>query len=204
MGCNNVDTDDCGCSHQHNSKCIIYTGSNLSCINVVSGDDLTTVLENINSTICSLTPSDAPTVVLQEGNGIDVTSTTVDGITTYTIALAASVITALNNIGISISSINACLANTVRNIVSDTLSVTVDSTNSCGRVLRVESIAPSSVPLMPGLIFNNTNPGSTNGGGGIQMLKAFNTDYVQYYNLTTGDVIAVSYTHLTLPTKRIV
>ena len=101
MSCNNVDTNDCGCSHTHDSKCIIYTGQNLSCISVVSGDDFTTVLENINDTICSLTPSGVPTVVVQEGSGIDVTSSTVGDITTYTIALSATTITALTNIGIS-------------------------------------------------------------------------------------------------------
>lgn len=189
MSCNNVDTNDCGCSHTHDSKCIIYTGQNLSCISVVSGDDLTTVLENINETICSLTPSGVPTVVVQEGSGIDVTSSTVGDITTYTIALSAATITALTNIGISLSTINACLASTVRDIVSDTLAISVDSSNGCGRVLRIESIAPSSVPLEAGIIYNNTDTSATNGGGGTQILKSFNTDYTQY-SITTGDEIS--------------
>lgn len=172
MSCNNVDTNDCGCSHTHDSKCIIYTGQNLSCISVVSGDDFTTVLENINDTICSLTPSGVPTVVVQEGSGIDVTSSTVGDITTYTIALSAATITALTNIGISLSTINACLSSTVRDIVSDTLAISVDSSNGCGRVLRIESIAPSSVPLEAGIIYNDsTKIGATGGTGGDLTLK---------------------------------
>jgi hypothetical protein len=194
MSCNTIDTNDCGCSHEHDSKCIFYTGQNLTCIDVVSGDDLTTVLANINNTICSLTPSSVPTVVLQEGSGIDVTSTTVDGITTYTIALDSSITTALSAIGVSIATINACLSSTVREIVSTTLYITEVNSTSCGKKILIESIAPSSIPLEAGIIYNNTSPGSTNGGGGIQMLKALNTDYIQYYNLTTGDVIEFTFT----------
>ena len=173
MSCNNVDTNDCGCSHTHDSKCIIYTGQNLSCISVVSGDDLTTVLENINDTICSLTPSGVPTVVLQEGTNIDVTSTTVDGITTYTITLDPSIKTTLDTNTNSIAAINACLAGGVRDIVSSTLAITVDSPNNgCGEILRIESIAPSSVPLEAGIIYNDsTKVGATGGTGGDLTLK---------------------------------
>ena len=46
MSCNNNDTDNCGCSHQHSAKCSFYYGSALECIDVVYGDDLQTVIEN--------------------------------------------------------------------------------------------------------------------------------------------------------------
>ncbi len=186
MSCNNVDTNDCGCSHTHDSKCIIYTGQNLSCISVVSGDDLTTVLENINETICSLTPSGVPTVVVQEGSGIDVTSSTVGDITTYTIALDATVITALTNIGISLSTINACLSSTVREIVSTTLSITEVNTTSCGKKILIESIAPSSVPLEAGIIYNDsTKVGATGGTGGDLTLKT-SVSSISYYETNIG------------------
>ncbi len=193
MGCTNNDIDTCGCLHEHSSKCIIYQGERLSCIDAVSGDNLEEIFVNINSAICALSPSSFPVVEVSQGNGVTVTETVVNGTTIYTVALSAATITTLTNFGISIAAINACLTNTVRDVVSDTLSVTLESSNGCGRVLRVESISPSSIPLQAGVIYNSTDPISTTGGGGIQTLKSFNTDYTQY-NLTTGDVIEFTLT----------
>lgn len=57
MACPEDEVDDCGCLHQHSADCITYKGDDLECIEVVSGDDLTTIIQAIDNAFCDFTPS---------------------------------------------------------------------------------------------------------------------------------------------------
>ena len=109
MGCNNNDINPCGCSHQHSSECIFYKGSNLSCINVNYGDDLQTVLENINETVCNLSPSGSVTVVDSCDANIEVSSETNGNTTTYTVCLNSDITDQITENTNNISTIAAFL-----------------------------------------------------------------------------------------------
>lgn len=55
-GCeeNNCTDQPCGCKYEVDAGCVRYTGEDLSCIDVATGDVLSAVLAKINNTLCEL------------------------------------------------------------------------------------------------------------------------------------------------------
>jgi hypothetical protein len=186
MSCNN-DINPCGCLHEHSSKCIFYYGENLPCIDVVYGDDLETILTNINTAVCDLTPSGSTYSFSSCDSNIVVTSTTSGTNTDVEICLDSDLVTEITNNTSAISAINACLTNTIADILSDTITITEESSDSCGRTLRLE-FTPSGSIVYDGIIYNDLNKNGTSGAVGDKVLKSFTTDYTDY-NFTEGDEI---------------
>lgn len=186
MSCNN-DINPCGCLHEHSSKCIFYYGDSLPCIDVVYGDDLETILTNINTAVCELTPSGSTYSFSSCDTNIAVTSVTTGTNTAVEICLDSDLVTEITNNTTAISTINACLTNTIADILSDTITITEESSDSCGRTLRLE-FTPSGSIVYDGIIYNDLNKVGTSGAVGDKVLKSFTTDYTDY-NFTEGDEI---------------
>lgn len=177
----------CGCSHEHSTKCSFYYGDNLPCIDVVYGDDLETILTNINTAVCELTPSGSTYSFSSCDTNIAVTSTTTGTNTAVEICLDEDLVTEITNNTTAISTINACLTNTIADILSDTITITEESSDSCGRTLRLE-FTPSGSIVYDGIIYNDLNKVGTSGAVGDKVLKSFTTNYTDY-NFTDGDEI---------------
>lgn len=76
------------CSEVFPAECIIYTGSDLECgedVVVLQNSSVATALEDVISYFCNLA-SQVPITIVEAGDGIEVTSTTVGNITTYTVS----------------------------------------------------------------------------------------------------------------------
>lgn len=188
MSCNNNCLDDCSCIHQHNAQCIFYNSDTLSCIDVTKGDDLETILKNINDTVCALSPSSI-TVYNVQGttNQIVVTPTTVGNTTTFTVSLSNTVITALTNIGAAITSLQTCVAGAIVSIATDTpdvISVFEDGSGTpCGKEWKINFVAPSSIPPTSGIIYNDSTKVGATGGTGVDLtLKSSLSSIYDYQN----------------------
>jgi hypothetical protein len=191
MSCNNTDTDNCGCSHQHSAKCSFYYGDALACIDVVYGDDLQTVIENINTAVCNLTPSGSVAIVESCDLNIDVTPVTVGQTTTYTVCLNSDITDNIQTNSDNISTINTCLSNTVADLTSSDGSVTITevSSDACGRVLDLTTTTPSGTVSYEGIIYNDITKDGCSNGTTTQELKSFPWDYENNNLIAEGDEI---------------
>lgn len=188
--CNNNDTDNCGCSHSHSAACSFYKGDNLTCINVNYGDDLQTAFENINETICNISPSGVITVVDSCDANIEVSSETVGNTTTYTVCLNSDITDQITENTNNIISVQNCLDTAITSLYSDTLSVGLKSDDACGTTWQIELVSPSGTPTYEGIIYNDTTAATLpNGLGGDQIVKSFTWDYISNNNLSDKDEI---------------
>jgi len=186
---NNTCNNTCGCPQQIKGSCVFYQGGNLSCLDVTKGDDYDSILSNLNAIVCDLvTPSGNTTVVAPCNSNIIVTPVTVGSTTTYTVCLNSDITDDILYNTTNILNLQNCVTNTVANIVSDTLTRSIESHNSCGNVLRLEIPTPSGIPIYDGIIYNDLNKIGTSGAVGDKILKSFTTDY-DNYNFTEEDEI---------------
>src|SRR6187402_2814778 len=184
-GCN-----DCDCPKQIKGKCVFYQGANLDCLDVTKGDDYDSILVALNDIICDiLPPTGLSTIVNSCSNGIVVTSNTVEDVTTYTVCLNSDITDQVDENTNDILAIEACLSDTVADLVSDSIEITEESSDSCGRTLRLKVITPSGIPTYDGIIYNDLDKSGTTGSGGVQILKSFNNNYVSSSNISVGDEI---------------
>lgn len=184
MACTDINTDNCGCTHQHSAECIIYNGEKLNCIDVNKGDNIEEALIAINEIICSLSPSgQAITEVEGVVGETTVTPSTTGNTTVYTVGLDSDFVQQVEDNTTNIATLTACITNGVRNIVSDTLDVSLENSNSCGRTLRIETIAPSSISIVDGIIYSNSDKAEAIGGTGVdRVLKTSSTSISDYEN----------------------
>ena len=76
------------CSEVFDAACIIYTGPDLECgedVVVTQNSSVTTALEDVIGYFCDLA-SQVPITIVEAGDGIEVTPTTVGTTTTYTVS----------------------------------------------------------------------------------------------------------------------
>ena len=189
--CHSSCNDPCGCPQQIKGSCVFYQGGNLSCLDVTKGDDYDSILSNLNAIVCDLvTPSGNTTVVAPCNSNIIVTPVTVGSTTTYTVCLSSDVTDDILDNTTNILNLQNCVTNTVANIVSDTLTISTESHNSCGNVLRLEIPTPSGIPIVDGIIYNNINKNGTSIGTGDKFLKTVKIDdYYDASSLVEGDEI---------------
>jgi len=201
MACNNTDTDNCGCSHQHSAKCSFYYGDALSCIDVVYGDDLQVALENINTAVCNLTPSGSVTIVEPCDANIAITSSTVGQTTTYTVCLNSDITYDIETNTNNISTINTCLSDTVASLVSydDSILIQEVGSNSCGKLYNITTVTPSGTPRYDGIIYNDTGKTGCSNVASTQLLKYFDWDYENKNLLTEGDEVRFRLTGMVTP-----
>lgn len=201
MSCNNNDTDNCGCSHQHSAKCIFYKGSALSCIDVVYNDDLQVALENINTAVCNLTPSGSVTVVNSCDLNIGVTPVTVGQTTTYTVCLNSDITDNIQTNTDNISTINTCLSDTVASLVSydDSILIQEVGSNSCGKLYNITTVTPSGTPKYDGIIYNDTGKTGCGNPASVYLLKHFDWDYEGKNLLSEGDEVRFRLTGMVTP-----
>jgi len=139
-------SSDCGCLNQVTSDCVFYKGNYLSCVDVTQGDDLTNILKNIDSLICSI-PTPTGVAYVGTPNQINVTGNV--------IGLSNTVTTQISNLQSNVTALQSCVNNTVKSITSSTLSVSTTNTNSCGRTLNIEAITnPTPLSEKSGIIEN--------------------------------------------------
>ena len=180
----------CACKDQVKGKCVFYQGANLDCLDVSKGDNYDSILVKLNTLICDILPPSGLTTVVDSCDGnIEVSSVLVDGVNTYTVCLNSDITDQITENTNDILTINACLANTVEDLVSDSITITEESSDACGRTLRLEVLPPSGIPVYDGIIYNNIDNSGTNGFGGKQALKTFTYDYVANSNISDGDEI---------------
>ena len=82
------------CSEVFDAACIIYTGPDLECgedVVVTQNSSVTTALEDVIGYFCDLA-SQVPVTIVEAGDGIEVTPTTVGTTTTYTVSAVPTVI----------------------------------------------------------------------------------------------------------------
>ncbi len=194
MSCPNSSDDTCGCAKIISSECIVYKGATTNCLPIVRGTDLETILQDIDAALCELTPSGyTRSVVASCSNDIVVTKQT-DGVTdNYTVCFHPENVTEIVANSASIAELFTCLNNTVKDITSNSLSVSVDSENDCGRTIRVE-YTPSAQITYDGIVYNDATAVGTNGGGGVQILKSVNRNYTSLNDITDGDEIRIQST----------
>ena len=106
------------CSEVFDAQCVVYTGPDLQCgldDVVLTNTPLNLALEDIIGYFCENT---GPTTIINEGSGIDVTSTTVGNTVTYTIALASPAATTVVEAGAGIDVDVVTVGNTTTYTVS--------------------------------------------------------------------------------------
>ena len=106
------------CAEVFDAACVVYTGPNLQCgldDVVLTNTPLNLALEDIIGYFCENT---GPTTIINEGSGIDVTSTTVGNTVTYTIALASPAATTVVEAGAGIDVDVVTVGNTTTYTVS--------------------------------------------------------------------------------------
>lgn len=200
MTCNNCYNPSCdstcGCPQQVKGSCVFYQGANLTCLDVTKGDDYDSILASLNTIVCNLVaPSGNTTVVTSScaNNGIVLTSSTVGSTTTYNVCLNQNVLDDIEANTIDIATLSACVANTVKDITSTTLTITTASTNTCGKTLNIEVPVPSGTPIVDGIIYSDSTKEEANRGvGGDVVLKNSGNSIGSYYlsnGLEVGDEI---------------
>lgn len=190
--CTTNSCNNCSCTYPSTTACVTWKGASISCGDTViatQGDVLTDILTNITDLACgNITPSGQVYIVEGVTNQTTVTENTVGNETTYTVGLASAITTTISNHTSSIASINACLTNTVEDLISDTITITEESSDSCGRTLRLE-FTPSGSVSYDGIVYNDTTKVGTTGGVGNKTLKSFDYDYLFNNNITENDEI---------------
>jgi hypothetical protein len=172
-------SSDCGCLSQVTSDCVFYKGDYLSCVDVTQGDDLTNILKNIDSLICSI-PTPTGVAYVGTPNQIDVTGNV--------ISLSSTVTTQISNLQSNVTALQSCAANTVKAITTTPgsgLTATVTNTNSCGRTINL-NYTPPTIPLTQKQgIVKNLFTFPTVLGGWVELAN------LSPYNLNNGDVIKI-------------
>jgi len=170
--------DSCGCKDIVKGKCVFYNGSNLDCIGVTKGDDYDSILAVLDTKICELEPPSAVTTIVQGCSNITVTSNSTGNVTTYTVCLDSDVSAQIDNNTTNISTISTCLSNTVADIVSNTAIITEESSDDCGRTIRIELPTPSGTPTYNGIVYNNTTKSTYTNTAGTKILKSYTGSYI--------------------------
>jgi hypothetical protein len=172
-------SSDCGCLSQVTSDCVFYKGDYLSCVDVTQGDDLTNILKNIDSLICSI-PTPTGVAYVGTPNQIDVTGNV--------ISLSSTVTTQISNLQSNVTALQSCAANTVKAITTTPgsgLTATVTNTNSCGKTINL-NYTPPTIPLTQKQgIVKNLFTFNTVLGGWVELAN------LSPYNLNNGDVIKI-------------
>lgn len=191
MSCSKCHRSPCSCSciSQIDSKCVFYKGSTTSCLNIPTGATLQTIIQTIDAAICSGLPNPSGHAYISQGtaNQIDVVSSTVGGATTYTISLDSTITTDISNLQSSIATLTACCNNSVKEITTSSPGLTV-ADNGSGS-WSVDLTPPSGTPIHDGIIHNDTTKAGTTGGGGVQIIKSFNWNYVTGNGISNEDEI---------------
>jgi len=117
------------CSEVFDAACVVYTGPDLQCgldDVVLTNTPLNLALEDIIGYFCANT---GPITVINEGTGIDVTSTTVGDTITYTISLASpgaiTVVEAGDNVDVDVVTVGNTTTYTVNAIIPCPMDVTI-------------------------------------------------------------------------------
>jgi len=162
----------------------------LSCLDVTKGDDYDSILVKIDELICDIpTPSGLSTSIDSCNGNIVVTE---NAINDFTICLNPALVTQINSNTSNISTISACVENSVNDLVSDTIVITEESVDvNCGRTLRIEIPTPSGIPSYDGIVYNNTDKVGTSGAVGDKTLKSFNWNYATDNLLSNSDEIRI-------------
>lgn len=184
--------DDCsGCLTNTKGNCVFYTGSNLDCLGVTKGDNLSEILVNLNSLVCDLVPPSGIFTTLTTCNSGDISLaiTTPSGIPNYRICLNPNIRTQLDANTNNILVLDQCIEDGVLDIISDSIDVSVSHTENCGRTLRLEVISPSGLPTYAGLVIDDTTGYSPNGLGGNQVVYTKTFDFNNSSAITTEDRI---------------
>lgn len=189
--CNNTPcTSTCGCTHQVKGSCVFYQGANLSCIDATKGDDYDSILVSLNTLICDLQPpSGLATVVTSDCGNITVSNTTADGIITYDLCISTDITNNITENTNDILALQTCVSGGVADIISDTITITEDSSSDCGKVLKLEIPTPSGTPIYGGLVIDDMTGYNPDGTGGLQVVYTNTEDYYTKSLITTGDRI---------------
>ena len=172
--CSNPCPTDCGCTVQVPGTCVFYQGAYLTCLDATKGDTYDSILQSINDIICDLQPPTGQTYT--PGTGILITGNV--------ISIDPTITTRITNTENNITALQGCVTQTVKNITSSSLNVTLAGQNSCGRTLNIEYVPPE-IPLSQkqGIIDNVTENTS------ISSLT-YTYDLTQY-DLKVGDVLKI-------------
>lgn len=170
-------SSDCGCLSQVTSECVFYKGDYLSCVDVTHGDDLTNILKNIDSLICSI-PTPTGVAYVGTPNQIDVTGNV--------IGLSSTVTTQISNLQSNVTALQSCSANTVKAISTTTsgMTITQTSSNACGKSFAI-NYTPSATPITEkqGIIDNYV---STTLTVGYEYIKD-----IAPYAVKAGDILRI-------------
>lgn len=182
--------DDCSCPQQIKGTCVFYQGANLSCIDATKGDTSDEIFAKIDAIVCDLIPpSGIFTTITTCSEDITVTMTTPSGIPNYRLCLNDTFVEQVDSNTADILVLQNCLGDSVIDIVSDTLAVTTESTEVCGKTLRLEIITPSGLPSYDGIIYNDNSKVGTSGSTGDKVLKQFTHNYTFSNALAHDDEI---------------
>ena len=117
------------CSEVFDAQCVVYTGLDIECDNDVVVASGASVAEALNDLITYFCENTGPTTIINEGTGIDVTSTTVGNTTTYTISLASpgaiTVVEAGDNVDVDVVTVGDTTTYTVNAIIPCPMDVTI-------------------------------------------------------------------------------
>ena len=191
MSCN-TSTDNCGCLNPTNTDCVFIKSLDSNCLNINNGDTLTSALTEVLTYVCNITPSGSLITVVEEGTGVTVTSSTNNNTTTYVVNISQEVLDQINTTEANVIEALDCNTQQVYDIVSidNSVTVTVESSDSCGRILNLSVPSPSGSFYKGGIIYNNASKVGTSGASTQQTLKSFKiSDNYDTSTLTDGDEI---------------
>lgn len=135
----NLDSDKCGCNPLITSNCVAYSGTTTPCLGIITGTNLTNIIQAIDKAIClvspsgiSPSPSGVPTVS-GTVNQIVVTPTGTTPLINYQVGLSSVVTGEISTIQTQISNISTFLTTCITNLTTNTpqnLNITNPSTNN--------------------------------------------------------------------------
>lgn len=193
MTCNNCYNPSCdstcGCSQQVKGSCVFYQGANLTCLDVIKGDDYDSILASLNTLICDLV---APTGIQTTLTGCSSITVTQTSSTNYNVCLSTATQTQINNNTSNIATLSACVNSGVLDLVSNdgSVNISVDTPSTgCGVILDLSVPTPSGTPIVDGIIYSNSTKVEANTGVGTDVvLKDSSTSIGDYYSLNGLEV----------------
>ena len=174
--------EPCGCKEQIDTKCVFYNSETLSCINVLPGSDLESILKSINNKICELNPASQIVYSVQSADSNIIVTPSGTNPKVFYVGLSTTFLNKITSLENNVVNINNFISGL--NFKTTTPGM---SGNFSGNTLTV-NYTPSTPALSSGLIVNFLAPVSVFDAGNP---VTFNYDLTPY-SPQVGDVLKIS------------
>lgn len=192
--CNNTcapSVPNCGCISTVLGTCAYFNSATTPCLGIAKGQTYDSIITAIDAKICTITSSGAQTVYNVQGtaNQIDVSSSLVSGVRTFTASLDSVITNQLSTQNSQIAALQSILGNSITSITTSTPSYLGITNPSQG----VVNINYTPVPILQSKIVTNDNL-NIQVSAGTQTVLTKNINFNTAASATTGDTIQFYFT----------